>query len=198
MNYTYPANFFSQDGSATQESLSSLKDFIADKMEDLHHQLEDVKEALDTAAETSQQVLRDDLERLQGSIDNIVEAQRLANATQLSIIVEKNLAGDGSRTIFGADQQPKYHHLSVRNNEVGVGGVSGSGVFQPETLQMLMQNSGTPDIALKLQALHTLSPEVQREVLQSVLRSIADDRKQGGTGTPDVAERLIAEVDSSR
>lgn len=167
-------------------------------MEDLHHQLEDVKEALNTAAETSQQVLRNDLARLQGSLDNIAEAQRLANATQLSIIVEKNLAGDGSRTFFGADQQPKYHNLSVRNNEVGVGGVSSSGVFQPETLQILMKNSSTPDIALKLQALHTLSPEVQREVLQSVLKNITDESRQGGTGTPAVAERLIAEVDSSR
>jgi hypothetical protein len=144
----------SQDNSCTQESLRELKDLISDTKEDVQGQLEEMQQKCSTAATSSQEMLQDDLARLQSSIDSITQAQQVADAVHPKVIIKSNEAGERSRALFGTDTSQPQFTLEVAGNIAGPGAVVGAGVHTPETLQALLQNSQRPETAFLLQALH--------------------------------------------
>ena len=62
--------------------------------------------------------------------------------------------------------------------------VASAGVHSPQTLQALLGNSRTPELALALQALQTQSPNTNHESLQSVLNNLSAERQRGITSIP--------------
>ena len=178
------AQFTSQDHSITQESLRDLKDLISGTKEDLEDQFDQVRRAISTADASLREILRDDQARLQSSLDSIARAQRVADTTDLKVIVERNRADQGSRAIFGTDTSQPQFSLTVSHNEAGLGAVVGAGVHSPQTLQALLGNSRTPDLALALQTLQTQSRSTNAEALQSVLNNLSAERNRGLTDIP--------------
>lgn len=101
------------------------------------------------------------------------------------IIIERNRAGQGSRAIFGTDTSQPRFSLTVADNEAGIGAVVGAGVHSPKTLQTLLGNSRTPDLALAFQALQTQSRSTSDNVIQSVLSTLSAKADQ------DLTDKLL-------
>ncbi|KAF2278228.1 uncharacterized protein EI97DRAFT_499725, partial [Westerdykella ornata] len=177
-----------QDHSVTQSSLDDLKNLISGTREDLEDQLEEVQRDIEDAAISVREVLQDEQARLQSILASVEKAQEVLNTTQPKLVIESNKAGDGSRAIFGTDTSQPHFELKVANNEAGVGAVMSAGVHSPETLQALLQQSQTPDLALALQALQTQSSHTANEALQNVLNKMAADRNQT---LPDAPRRNL-------
>jgi hypothetical protein len=174
----------SQDNSFTQESLGELKDLISGIKEDLDDQLDQVQQSIKTVDSSLREILQEDQARLQSSISSITRAQQVADAIKPQIIIERNEAGKGSRAIFGTDTSQPQFNLTVANNKAGLGAVVSAGVHSPQTLQALLANSRSPDLALALQALQTQSRSANTEGLQSVLNHLATEHHQGLTDVP--------------
>lgn len=169
----------SQDHSVTQESLGDFKGLISGTKEDLEDQLDAVRQTISAANASLRQVLLEDQARLQSSLDSIAQAQRIVETTRPKVIIKDNRAGQGSRAIFGTDTSQLGFSLTVARNEAGVGAVSSAGVYSPQTLQTLLQDSRTPDLALAFHALQTQGTNVRDEAVQSVLNDISAERNQG-------------------
>ena len=150
----------------------------------MEDQFDQVRRAISTADASLQEILRHDQARLQSGLDSITRAQRVVDTTHLKVIVERNRADQGSRAIFGTDTSQPQFSLTVSHNEVGTGAVVGAGVHSPQTLQALLGNSRTPDLALALQTLQTQSRGTNAEALQSVLNNLSAERNRGLTDIP--------------
>ncbi|KAM3070113.1 hypothetical protein ACMFMG_003853 [Clarireedia jacksonii] len=173
-----------QDHGTTQDSLRDLKDKISGTKEDLEDQLDQVQQTISTADASLREILQDDQARLQSSLDNITQAERVIENSPPKIIIERNRAGQGSRAIFGTDTSQPQFNLTVAENEAGIGAVVGAGVHSPETLQTLLGNSSTPNYALVLQALQTQSRSTSDSALQSILRTLSAKEDQDPTDKP--------------
>jgi hypothetical protein len=178
------AELASENHSTTQDSLRGLKDLISGTREDLEDQLDQVQQTISSADASLREILQGDLAQLQNSLDSIARAQRIADTARPEITIEHNKAGQGSRAIFGTDTPQPQFNLTVSGNEAGLGAVASAGVHSPQTLQALLGNSRTPDLALALQALQTQSPNTNHESLQSILNNLSVERQRGITGIP--------------
>lgn len=178
------AELASENHSTTQDSLRGLKDLISGTREDLEDQLDQVQQTISSADASLREILQGDLAQLQNSLDSIARAQRIADTARPEIIIEHNKAGQGSRAIFGTDTPQPQFNLTVLGNEAGLGAVASAGVHSPQTLQALLGNPQTPDLALALQALQTQSPNTNHESLQSILNGLSAERQRGITGIP--------------
>jgi hypothetical protein len=174
----------SQVHSITQDSLNDLKNSIRGTKEDLEDQLDQVRQAISTAGASLREMLQVDQARLQTSLDSLAQAQRVADTTDLKVVLERNRAGQGSRAIFGTDTSQPQFSLTVSENEAELGAVMAAGVHSPETLQALLRDSRTPDLALALQALQTQSQRTNTTALQSILNTLSAERKKGPTDPP--------------
>lgn len=175
--------FTSQDHSVTQDLLGDLKNLISGTREDLQDQLDELQR-ISTADASLREVLLEDQAQLQSSLDSIAQAQQVADTTRPKVVIEHNRAGQGSRAIFGTDTSQPGFSLTVANNEAGVGAVYSAGVHSPQTLQALLQNSRTPDLALVLQVLQSQSPGIRNEAVQSALNNISVERNREVTDIP--------------
>ena len=178
------AELASENHSTTQDSLRGLKDLISGTREDLEDQLDQVQQTISSADASLREILQGDLAQLQNSLDSVARAQRIADTARPEITIEHNKAGQGSRAIFGTDTPQPQFNLTVLGNEAGLGAVASAGVHSPQTLQALLGNSRTPDLALALQALQTQSPNTNHESLQSILNNLSVERQRGITGIP--------------
>lgn len=167
-----------QDHSTTQDSLRDLKDKISGTKEDLEDQLDQVQQTISAADASLREILQDDQARLQSSLDSIAQAQKVMENSYPKIVIEHNRADQGGRAIFGTDTSQPRFSLTVADNEAGIGAVVGAGVHSPETLQTLLGNSRTPDLALALQALQTQSRSTGDNAIQSVLRTLSTEADQ--------------------
>lgn len=174
--------------------MGDFKDLIGGTKEDLEDQLEAVRQTINAADAWLREILMEDQARLQSSLDSIAQAQRISDSTRLKVIIKDNLASSGSLAIFGTDKTQPEFDLKVMNNEVGVGAVSSAGVHSPQTLQALLQDSRTPNLALALQALQTQSTSVRTGALESVLNVISAERNQGVPHVPTTS--LLTEAES--
>ncbi|RFU28890.1 hypothetical protein B7463_g7449, partial [Scytalidium lignicola] len=162
-----------RENSSTQGSLDDLKNSIRDTRGDLGKHLDQVQQAVESAEASSQKMFQEDIERLQGSLDSLARAQQVADSIESKIVIEGNLAGQGSRAIFGSDASQPQFSLKVSKNEAQLSAVMAAGVHSPETLQALLQDSRTPDIALTLQALQMQSQNSSPNSLQSILNILS-------------------------
>lgn len=178
------AELASENHSTTQDSLRGLKDLISGTREDLGDQLDQVQQTISSADASLREILQGDLAQLQNSLDSIARAQRIVDTARPEITIERNKAGQGSRAIFGTDTPQPQFDLTVLGNEAGLGAVASAGVHSPQTLQALLGNSRTPDLALALQALQTQSPNTNHESLQSILNNLSAERQRGITDIP--------------
>ncbi|BCR85775.1 uncharacterized protein ACHE_21233S [Aspergillus chevalieri] len=158
---------------STQDSLDNLKDSIQGTKEDLEDQLNQVRETIGSADASSRETLQADQARLQRSLDTLEQAQRVADTTHPEVIIKSNRADQGSRAIFGTDTSQPQFSLNVTDNEAGLGAVVSAGVHTPQTLQALLRDSRTPDLALALQALQTQPQNTNAPVLRSVLHNLS-------------------------
>jgi len=171
-----------------------LKDLIGGTKEDLEDQLDEVRQAISTKDVSLREILHDDQARLLSSLESIARAQRVADTTRPKVIIEHNQADEGARAIFGTDTAQPGFDLTVADNKAGVGSVVSAGIHSSQTLQALLQNSRTPDLALALRALQTQSVGTRNEAVQSVLNDIVAGRNQGA----DVSGRnLLADATDS-
>lgn len=150
---------------------------ISGTREDLEDQLDQVQQTISSVDASLREILQGDLTQLQNSLDSIARAQRIADTARPKITIEHNQAGQGSRAIFGTDTLQPQFNLTVLGNEAGLGAVASAGVHSPQTLQVLLGNSRTPDLALALQALRTQSPNTSHESLQSILNNLSAERQ---------------------
>jgi len=176
-----------QDHSSTQDSLKDLKNSIRGTKEDLEDQLDQVRQTISTADASLREILQVDQARLQSSLDSLARAQRVADTTHPEVVLERNRAGQGSRAIFGTDTSQPQFSLTVSDNEAGLGAVMAAGIHTPQTLQALLGDSRTADLALALQALQTQSESTKVAALQSILNNLSAERKQGLTDPPSEA-----------
>jgi hypothetical protein len=174
----------SDDYSTTKDSLKQLKDVIEGTKEDLEDQLDQVRQAITTAAVSLRDTLEADQARLQRSLDGLAQAQRIADNSQSQVVIERNRAGQGSRTLFGTDTSQPRFNLTVSDNEAQTGAVIAAGVHSPQTLQALLGESRTADLALVLQALQTQLPSTISTTLQSHLNNISATDRHGLTDRP--------------
>src|SRR5436853_2139583 len=163
----------SQDQSVTQETLNALQDLIIGTKEDLEDQLDQMKQAISAADTSTREVLQNDIDRLQSSLDSITQAQRIADNTHPRLTIKRNRAGQGSRAIFGTDTSQPQFDLTVSENEAELGAVMSAGVHSPETLQALLGTSRTPELALVLQALQTQPRSTQDQFIQSIVHTLS-------------------------
>ncbi|KAI4271449.1 MAG: hypothetical protein L6R38_006869 [Xanthoria sp. 2 TBL-2021] len=168
-----------QDHSSIQDSLEEFKDLISRTKEDLEDQLAQVQRTISTAEASLRKVLQDDQARLQSSLNSLAQAQRIANGTHPSIVIERNRADQGSRAIFGTDTSQPQFNLTVSDNEAQSNAVMGSGVYTPQTLQALLGSSGTADLALAVQALQTQTQSTDVSALQSIANQLSAVRNKG-------------------
>jgi hypothetical protein len=168
--------------STTQESLRNLKDLIGGTREDLEDQLEQVQQTISSGDTSSREILQDDLARLQNSLDSIARAQQIADTARPEVVIKDNKAGQGARAINGTDTTQPQFNFAVTGNEAGVGATMSNGVYSQETIQALLANSRTPDLALALQALQTQSSNTNHESLQSILKSLSAEHQGELTG----------------
>ena len=178
------AHSVSQVHSITQDSLNDLKNSIRGTKEDLEDQLDQVRQAISTADASLREMLQVDQTRLQTSLDSLARAQRVADTTDPKVVLERNRAGQGSRAIFGTDTSQPQFSLTVSDNEAELGAVMAAGVHSPETLQALLRDSRTPDLALTLQVLQTQSHRANATALQSILNNLSAERQKGLTDPP--------------
>lgn len=188
------------DHSNTQDSLRDLKNSISGAKEDLEDQLDQLRQTINTADVSLREILQADQVRLQSSLETLARAEQVANTIQPKVVIEHNRAGQGSRTIFGTDTSKPQFSLTVSDNEAGLGAVMGAGIHSPQTLQVLLGDSRTGDLALALQALQTQPPSTNVNALQSVLNNLAAERRQGITETlsePNPPQSLTISEDTS-
>lgn len=132
-----------------------------------------MRETIGSADASSREILQADQARLQRSLDTLEQAQRVADTTHPEVIIKSNRADQGSRAIFGTDTSQPQFSLNVTDNEAGLGAVVSAGVHTPQTLQALLRDSRTPDLALALQALQTQPQNTNAPVLRSVLHNLS-------------------------
>ena len=114
-----------------------------------------VQRTISTAEASLRKVLQDDQARLQSSLNSLAQAQRIADGIHPSIVIQHNRADQGSRAIFGTDTSQPQFNLTVSDNEARSNAVMGTGVYTPQTLQALLGNSRTADLALAIQAVQS-------------------------------------------
>jgi ABC-type transporter Mla subunit MlaD len=173
-------DFASQDHAITQNSLNELRKSIEGTKEDLEDQLDQVRHAISGAGASLQDLLQADQAQLQSGLENLAQAQRVAETTQPQVVITRNLGWQESRTLFGTDTSRPQFHLTVSDNEAQLGAVMAAGVHSPETLQALLRGSQTADLVLVLQALQNQSQSTSGTTLQSILTG----RTQGFTDGP--------------
>jgi hypothetical protein len=164
--------------------LNQLKDAIEGTKEDLEDQLGQVRQAITTTEASLRDMLQLDQARLQRSLDSLAQAQRIIDHSQPQIVLERNKAGQGSRALFGTDTSQPRFSLTVLDNEAQVGAVMAAGVHSPQTLQALLGESRTADLALVLQALQTQTPSTISTTLQAHLKNTSAADRQGLTDRP--------------
>ena len=169
---------FSQEHSVTQETLSGLEGQISGTKDDLADQLEELQETVKGADASLRAVLNDDVARLQRSLNSIAKAQKVVKNTKPMIVIRDINHGPGSRAIAGSDFSRPDWNLTVENVRVGFGATSSAGMYSPETLQRLLENSSTPGLALALPALQTQSSSGSSAALRSVFNTISAERNQ--------------------
>jgi hypothetical protein len=187
----------------TQESLEDLKALIDGTKEDLEDQLAQVRQTIGAADASSVQLLQVDLTRLHSSLESIAQAQRIADTVRPEVVIKHNRAGQGARGIFGTDTPQPQFDLTVSGNEAEIGATMSAGGHSPETLQALLANSPTPNLALALQALQTQSSQTSHEYLQSILDSSPAEGQRGIIGLPSetispVPTNILDDVDTTR
>ena len=167
------AYFTRQSHSSTQDSLEELKSSISGTKEDLEDQLDQVRQNINTAETSLRGILQVDQARLQGSLDSLVQAHRIADDIHPKVVIEHNRAGQGSRAIFGTDTSQPQFSLTVSDNEAQRNAVMGAGVHTPQTLQTLLGDSRTADLARAVQAQNT-----DANALQSIVNNLSAERSQ--------------------
>jgi hypothetical protein len=168
----------SQDHSVTQETLSGLEGQISGTKDDLADQLEELQETVKGADASLRALLNDDVARLQRSLNSIAQAQRVVKNTKPRIVIKDISHGPRSRAIAGSDFSRPDFDLTVENVRVGFGATSSAGMYSPETLQKLLEQSSTPGLALALQALHNQPSSGSSAALRSVFNAISAERNQ--------------------
>ena len=183
----------SQDHTITQESLSELKKSIEGTKEDLEDQLDQVRDAIGSAAASLRDQLSADQARLQSSLDSLAHAQRVAETTLPQVIIKGNRGGAESRTLFGTDASRPQFSLNASDNIAEQGAVMAAGVHSPETLKALLGESGAADLVLALRSLHTQSHGTSTETPQSVPNGSSTGRTPGiiiGPSNTNAIQRL--------
>ncbi|KAE8397189.1 hypothetical protein BDV37DRAFT_266277, partial [Aspergillus pseudonomiae] len=137
--------------SITQESLNDLKDSIRGTKEDLEDQLDQINEAIRSTDASNRASFRTDQARLVGSLKSIEWAQQVADTTL---------------------PRPQFS-LNVSENEAGLGAIMAAGVHTPQTLQALLRDSQTQNLALTLQAAQAQSQNTNTPTLQSLLHGLS-------------------------
>lgn len=174
MNYYYTVtNSTRRNHGITQESLNNLKDSIRGTKEDMEDQLDQMREAIRSTDASIRISLEADQARLVGSLKSIEWAHQIVDTTLPKVVVESNQAGQGTRTIFGTDTSQPQFNLNVSENEAGLGAIMAAGVHTPQTLQALLRDSQTQNLALTLQAAQAQSQNTNYPALQSLLYSLS-------------------------
>lgn len=174
----------SGDQAFTQDTLEDLRNSIDGTKEDLEYQLNQLQDKMTAADGSLLEALQADQARLQSSLESLLQAQRVTDVTQASIVVRENRAGQGSRAIFGSDSSQPAFSLEVSDNEAGLGSVMSAGIHSPETLRALLAESRGPELALALQALQSQPQSIHDSGLQSVLNSLSARRSQAIANSP--------------
>lgn len=174
------ADISRRDHSSTQDSLDDLQDLIRGTKEDLEFQLGQVefqlgqvRQIINTIGVSMLDSLHADQARLQSSLESLERAQRIADITRPQVTVRSNRTNQGSRAVFGTDSSQPQFSLNVSDNDVGLGAIAAAGVYTPQTLQALLRDSRTPDLALAIQALQTQSQRNHDSALGSLLSNLS-------------------------
>lgn len=162
-----------RDHSTTQNSFEDLQDSIRGTKEDLEDQLEQVRQIIGAVDVSMRESLQADQARLQRCLDSLERAQGIANITRPQVTVRNNRTKQGSRAVFGTDASQPQFSLNVSDNDVGLGAIAAAGVHTPQTLQALLRDSRTPDLALALQAHQTQSQRAHGSALPSILHNLS-------------------------
>lgn len=144
-------------------------------------------EPISTAEVSLREVLQSDQARLQSSLNNLAQAQKIADGIHPSIIIQRNRSDQGSRAISGTDTSQPQFNLTVSDNEAQSSAVMGSGVYTPQTLQALIGSSRTVDLALAVQA----SQSADASALQSIANQISAKRNKGTSSRVNPPSRLM-------
>jgi hypothetical protein len=155
-----------------------LEGQISGTKDDLADQLEELQETVKGADASLRALLNDDVARLQRSLNSIAQAQRVVKNTKPRIVIKDISHGPRSRAIAGSDFSRPDFDLTVENVRVGFGATSSAGMYSPETLQKLLEQSSTPGLALALQALHNQPSSGSSAALRSVFNAISAERNQ--------------------
>ena len=176
--------------------MEQLKELIGSTKEDLEDQLAQVQRHLETAEASLRANLQDDQAGLQSCLNSLAQAQQIANNVRPSVFIRDNRAGQGSRTIFGTDTSQPQFNLTVSGNEAQQDAVIGSGVYTPQTLQALLGDSRTGDLALAMQVLQTQTPSNDGNDLQSIAHRLTTERSARISRT--YSPLKLADSDSTR
>ena len=158
--------------------MDELKRSIEGTKEDLEDQLDRVEQAISGAGASLRELLLADQTQLQSCLDSLAHAQRVADTTQVQVIIERNRGGEDSRTLFGADTSRPAFSLTVSDNEAQRGAVMAAGVHSPEVLHALLEGTPKADLVLMLQTSRTQSPSNNTNMLQCFLNSPSTGRTQ--------------------
>lgn len=160
-----------RDHKVTQESLDGLEKLVAQTREELEDQFEQVQQAIHTADTSMRAILASDRAQIRSCLDSLEQTQEIRENVRAQIVVLGNIAGPNSRLIAGTDSLNSSFNLSVRHNEAREGASMAAGVYTPEVLKaLLQQSSAPPGIVALFQATQkcgvTLDPQAVQDLLQ--------------------------------
>lgn len=150
-----------------------------------------VQRTISTAEVSLREVLQDDQARLQSSLNSLEQAGKIADDIRPDVAIQHNRAGQGSRAIFGTDTSQPQFNLTVSDNEAQPYAVIGSGVYTPQTLQALLEDSRTADFALAVQALQTQTQSTDATALHSIANQLTAGRNKGISSKANPPPSLI-------
>jgi hypothetical protein len=163
--------------------LDELKDSIEATKEDLEVQLSRIEQAISSAKLSARDLLADQA-HLKSCLDSLAEAQRVAENTKAQVVIKRNRVGEGGRGLFGADTFQPGFSLTVSDNEAQRGAVMAAGVHSREVLQTLLMGSPAADIMHVVQALQTQPPNINMDMLQSLLTGRSTSHVQRAVDSP--------------
>ena len=148
--------------------MTKLTDRTREELEDQQHQ---ILGKISTAEASIKALLEKDRAQTESCLDSLEKA-RTERAARAHIIVSDNTAtGHGTRMIAGTDTSQPTFNLSVTNNRAEDGASMSSGVYSPEVLVTLLQQSSAPPAVVSVfQTMQTGNFDPQSPAVQAFLQ----------------------------